>query len=301
MTESGPWLNYHHLLYFWTVARTGSITAAAQRLSLAQPTLSTQIRTLEESLGHQLFQRIGRRLELTETGRDVLRYAEEIFSTGNELMQMLSGRSPGGVRFTVGVTEVLPKPLAYRFLLPALRLEGVKPVCYEGKATDLLAKLAVNELDLVLSDFPLGPQLSVNAFNHLLGRSGVSIFGTAKLARRYRPKFPGSLDGAPFLMPTPNTALRRALNHWFAGRREHPVVLAEFEDSELLKEYGQDGGGLFAAPSVSDEHTVRNYKVRKVGELADVRLQYFAITTERRIQNPAVKAIVESAQNEIFG
>jgi LysR family transcriptional activator of nhaA len=179
MPEPGPWLNYHHLLYFWTVAQTGSITAAGERLSLAQPTLSTQIRTLERNLGHTLFQRTGRRLHLTETGRDVLRYADAIFSTGNELIQLLSGRSPGGVRFSVGVTEVL-----------ALRLAGVKPVCYEGKANDLLGKLAVNELDLVLSDFPLGPELSVNAFNHLLGRSGVSIFGAASLARRYRVKFP---------------------------------------------------------------------------------------------------------------
>jgi LysR family transcriptional activator of nhaA len=301
MNELGPWLNYHHLLYFWTVARTGSITAASQRLSLAQPTLSTQIRALERNLGHQLFQRIGRKLVLTDIGRDVLRYADEIFSTGNELMQMVSGRSPAGVRFTVGVTEVLPKPLAYRFLLPALRLEGVQPVCYEGKAKDLLAKLAVNELDLVLSDFPLGPELSVNAFNHLLGRSGVSIFGSRELEKRYRPKFPQSLDGAPFLLPTPNTALRRALNHWFAARDAQPRIVAEFEDSELLKEYGQDGGGLFAAATVSDAHTLKNYKVRKLGELEDVGVQYFAITTERRIQNPAVKAIVESAHNEIFG
>jgi LysR family transcriptional activator of nhaA len=260
-----------------------------------------QIRTLEQNLGHKLFQRAGRRLHLTEIGRDVLRYAEEIFSTGNELMQVLSGRSPSAVRFSVGVTEVLPKPLAYRFLLPALRLEGVRSVCYEGKATDLLAKLAVNELDLVLSDFPLGPELSVYAFNHLLGRSGVSVFGAGPLARRHRPRFPASLDGAPFLLPTPNTSLRRALNHWFAAHEAQPRIVAEFEDSELLKEYGQDGGGLFAAPTVSDEHTVRNYKVRKIGELEDVRVQYFAITTERRIQNPATKAIIESAQNEIFG
>src|SRR5690606_9140018 len=143
--EPGPWLNYHHLLYFWTVARTGSITAAAERLSLAQPTLSTQIRTLEEHLGHKLFQRSGRRRALTETGRDVLRYAAEIFAAGNEMMQMLNGRSPGGVRFSVGITDVVPKPLAYRFLLPALRLEGVRPVCFEGKQNELLAKLAVNE------------------------------------------------------------------------------------------------------------------------------------------------------------
>jgi LysR family transcriptional activator of nhaA len=301
MDQPLQWLNYHHLLYFWTVARTGSIKAAAERLSLAQPTLSTQIHTLEENLGHKLFQRVGRRLQLTETGREVLRYAEEIFATGNELLEMLSGRSPGGMRFTVGVTDVLPKPLAYRFLLPALRLSGVRVVCYEGDANEMLAKLAINELDLVLSDFPLGPELSVSAFNHLLGRSGVSVFGAGPLARRYRPKFPASLDQAPFLLPTPNTALRRALNQWFSVKGWRPSIVAEFEDSELLQEYGKDGGGLFAAPSVSDDHTRRAYKVGKLGELADVRVQYFAISTERRIQNPAVKAIVESAQTEIFG
>ena len=301
MLEPGPWLNYHHLLYFWTVARMGSIAAAAEQLSLAQPTLSTQIKTLEENLGHKLFQRVGRRLQLTDTGRDVLRYADVIFSAGSEMMQMLSGRLPGGVRFSVGITDVLPKPLAYRFLLPALLLKGVKASCYEGKTNDLLAKLAVNELDVVISDFPMGHEFSVNAFNHVLGSSHVSLFGTAELAERYGPGFPKSLDNAPFLLPTPNTALRRALNHWFASNEIEPNIVAEFEDSELLKEYGQDGGGLFATPTVSDEHTVRNYGVQRLGELTNVRAQYFAITTEKRIENIAVKAIVDTAHNEIFG
>jgi len=301
MPPTEPWLNYHHLLYFWTVARTGSITAAAERLSLAQPTLSTQIRTLEENLGHKLFQRVGRGLQLTDTGRDVMRYADAIFAAGSEMMQMLSGRSPGGVRFSVGVTDVLPKPLAYRFLLPALRLEGVKPVCFEGKSNDLLAKLAVNELDLVLSDFPMGAEFSINAFNHLLGRADASVFGVETLARRYEESFPNSLNGAPFLLPTSNTALRRALNQWFALHEIQPEIVAEFEDTELLKEYGQDGGGLFVAPEVMDDQTVRTYGVRKLGKLPDVRVQYFAITKEKRILNPAVKAMIESAHQEVFG
>jgi LysR family transcriptional activator of nhaA len=290
------WLNYHHLLYFWKVAKTGSVTAASKELRLAHPTLSAQIRTLEKNLGHKLFRQVGRGLQLTETGQLVYRYANDIFPLGEELIQAIEGRpASGGIRLKVGITDVLPKPLAYKFLETALHLPDVRAVVYEGKPNELMSQLVVHELDLVLSDFPLGPQFTLNAFSHLLGESKISLFGVQKLVKKYESGFPRSLDGAPFLLPTENTSLRRLLNQWFASKRIRPQVIAEFEDSELLKEYGQAGGGLFAASAVIEEHTLRHYQVKVLGQLESIRMRYYAISPERRITNPAVTAIIEAA------
>ena len=295
------WLNYHHLLYFWKVAKIGSVTAAAKDLRLSHPTLSAQIRTLEKNLGHKLFRQVGRHLQLTETGQVAYRYANDIFSLGEEFMQTIEGRpASGGIRLKVGVTDVVPKPMAYKFLEPAFRLSDVRAVVYEGKPNELMNQLVLHELDLVLSDFPLGPQFTLNAFSHLLGESTVSIFGVPKLAKKHTRGFPRSLEGAPFLLPTENTSLRRLLNHWFASKRIRPIVMAEFEDSELLKEHGQAGGGLFAASTVIKEHTLQHYKVQALGQLESVRMRYYAISPERKITNPAVTAIVEAAHREIF-
>ena len=295
------WLNYHHLLYFWKVAKTGSVTAAAKELRLAHPTISAQIRTLEKNFGHKLFRQAGRGLRLTETGQLVYRYANDIFSLGEELQQAVDGRpASGGVSFTVGVTDVLPKPIAYQFLSPALRLPGARAVIYEGKPNDLMNQLVVHELDLVLSDFPLGPQFTLNAYSHLLGESAVSLFGSSKLVKRYAPGFPRSLNGAPFLLPTDNTALRRLMNHWFASNRIQPSVIAEFEDSELLKEHAQTGSGLFAASALIEEHTLKNYRVKLLGRMKAARMRYYAISPERRFSNPAVTTIIEAAHREIF-
>ena len=296
------WLNYHHLLYFWKVAETGSVTAAAKELRLAHPTISAQIRTLEKNFGHKLFRQVGRRLQLTETGQLVYRYANDIFSLGEELQHAVEGRpASGGIRFRVGVTDVLPKPLAYQFLAPALRLPDVRAVVYEGKPNELMDRLVVHELDLVLSDFPLGPQFTLNAFSHLLGESTVSLFGTAKLVNKYKSDFPRSLNGAPFLLPTGNTALRRVLNHWLASNRILPMVVAEFEDTELLKEHAREGGGLFAASTVLEEHSWRNYRVKPLGRMDSALVRYYAISPDRRISNPAVTTVIETAHREIFG
>ena len=296
------WINYHHLYYFWKVAQKGSLTAASKELRLAHPTISAQLKTLEHNLGQKLFQKVGRNLALTETGQLVYRYANDIFGLGEELIGALEGRPPDGGRlFRVGVTDILPKPVAYRFLEPALRLPGVRCVCHEGKPSPLMESLAVHELDLVLSDFPMGPQFTLNAFNHLLGETTLTIFGAASLARRYRKGFPKSLDGAPFLLQTDNTSLRRLLNQWFAGQQIRPTVVAEFEDNELLKEHGQRGGGLFAASTVMEEHTLEHYKVKLLGRIETARIRFYAISPEKRVTNPAVAAIIRAAHEEIFG
>lgn len=296
-----PWLNYHHLYYFWKVAQKGSLTAAAEELRLSHPTISSQIKTLEHNLGQKLFEKVGRNLQLTETGQLTYRYANDIFSLGDELVSTLQGRpADGGRLLRVGITDILPKPIAYRFLEPAFKMPGVRAVCFEGKPTPLMNQLAMHELDLVLSDFPMG-QFTLNAFNHLLGESAITIFGVPQLVRRYQKGFPKSLDGAPFILQTENTSMRRLLNQWFASQRIRPQVVAEFEDTELLKEYGQNGGGLFASSSIIEAHTLKHFKVKVAGRVDAARLRFYAISPERRVTNPAVAAIIETAHQEIFG
>jgi len=297
------WLNYHHLLYFWTVARTGSVRRACEELHLTQPAVSAQIRTLERSLGEQLFVRSGRHLALTDVGQVVYRYADEIFRLGRELQETLAGRPTGQpVRFTVGVSDAMPKLLAYRLLEPALRLaEPVRLVLREDEPERLLADLSIHALDLVLADAPVAPTVKVRAYSHLLGESGVTVFGTAALARSRRRRFPRSLDGAPFLLPGDGTALRRSLDQWFAAQGVRPVAVAEIEDSAVLKVFGQRGVGLFVAPTVMEDEVRRQYGVAVVGRIADVRERYYAISVERRLTHPAVVAITRAARQDLFG
>ena len=245
-------LNYGHLLYFWTVAREGSIARAAEVLHLTPQTISGQIRTLEESIGEELFRRSGRRLVLSEMGKLVFEYAEDIFTTGAELADVVRSKVPRGpLVFTVGVTDVVPKLVASRVLEPALALEEpVRVVCLEGKLEALLAELAVHRLDMVLSDRPAPDGLNIRAYSHSLGVSAISFFcAGADLARRLRRRFPTSLHEAPMLLPTGNTALRRSLDHWFDDHKLVPHVVGEFEDSALLKAFGRSGRGIFPGPT----------------------------------------------------
>lgn len=297
------WLNYHHLLYFWTVAKEGSVARATQRLRLAQPTISGQIRQLERQLDVKLFQRQGRNLVLTDVGRVVYRYADEIFGLGRELMDVLENRPTGRpLRLTVGVAEGVPKLIAHRLLEPAFRL-GVplQLVCREERADRLLAELALHALDLVLSDGPIPAHVAVKGFSHLLGECGVTIFATAERAPKLRRGFPRSLDGAPMLLPTHDNALRRSLEQWFDAHEIRPQVAAEFEDPALLKTFGEAGGGLFAGPTVIEREICRQYAVRVVGRVADVRERFYAISAERRLQHPAVVAITQTARDKLFG
>ncbi len=296
------WLNYHHLYYFWVVAKEGTIAAACKKLYLAQPTISAQLRVLENSLGEKLFTRVGRNLALTETGRIVYRYADEIFSLGRDLMDTVKGRPTGRpLRFNVGVADVLPKLVAYQLLEPALHLpEQIQLVCHEGSTTELLTKLAIYDLDLVLSDCPIAPDVKVRAFNHLLGECGISIFGTKALVTKYRRRFPKSLDGAPFIIPTSNSVLRRTLEHWFDSEDIRPIVFGEFEDSALLKVFGQAGVGVFAAPTVIEKEVKRQYDVRVVGRLDSVRERFYAISVEKKVKHPAVLAIADGARQKLF-
>jgi LysR family transcriptional regulator, transcriptional activator of nhaA len=296
------WLNYHHLRYFWTVAREGSLVAAGKVLRLSHPTLSAQIHALEDQLGEKLFVRAGRRLALTEMGRVVYRYAEEIFSLGREMVDTVKGRASGQpLRLDVGIADVVPKLVVRRLLQPALSLpEPVRLVCHEAAYEKLLADLALHTLDIVISDAPVPSGSSVRAFNHLLGETGVSFFGTKSLASSYRRGFPKSLDGAPLLLPLESMTLRRSLNQWFDRHDIRPRVVAEFEDSALLKVFGADGIGVFPAPTVMETDVSRQYGVQVLGRAPEVHERFYAISVERKLKNPAVVAISEAARHEIF-
>lgn len=296
------WLNYHHLLYFWTVAREGSVTRACEILHLTQPAVSAQIRTLEKSLGQRLYERRGRTLVLTETGRVVYRYAEEIFTLGRELQETLAGQPAGRpARVVVGVVDAMPKLLAFRLLEPVVRAETpMRMVLREGPLERLLAELAVHSIDVVLSDAPVPPTVRIKAFSHLLGESGVTIFAAPGLVPPHRRRFPASLDGAPFLFPLEGTALRRSLDDRFVELGVRPTLVAEIEDSALLQVFGQAGVGLFAAPTAVEQEVRRQYGVRVVGRFETIRERFYAISAERRIRHPAVQLISSSAREAVF-
>ncbi len=297
------WLNYHHLLYFWTTAREGSVTLAAERLRLAQPTLSAQIRSLEKALGVRLFQKQGRGLALTDAGRTAFRYADSIFGLGQEMQQSLAGLSEGRHPvLAVGISDALAKLMVRALLEPALHLpEPIRLVCREDRTDRLLAQLSLHELDLVLVDMPPPPHSAVKAFSHLLGECGVQVFGTAALRKQHPGPFPQCLKGAPFLLPAEGTALRRGLDQWLEVEGLHPRIVGEIDDSALLKSFGQRGVGFFAAPATLAAEVERQYQVKCLGQAEGVRERIYALTLERRLRHPAVVAISESARTKVFG
>ena len=303
LTPAMEWLNYHHLLYFWVVAKQGSIVRASEELRLAHPTISGQIHRLEDVLGEKLFARRGRNLVLTESGRVAFRYADEIFSLGREFVDTLKGRASGKpLRLVVGIADVLPPSLVRRFLEPAFRLgQPVQVICRADKSVqEFLAELALHSVDVVIADGPAGSGVPVRAFSHPLGECGTTFFAAPKLAAKLRRRFPRSLDAAPFLLPGAPSTVRRTLEHWCEAEGIRPRFVAELDDSALAKEFGEDGLGVFAAPTVIEAETLRRYQVRVVGRSEAVRQQFYAISVERKIKHPAVAAICEAARQDIF-
>jgi len=297
------WLNYHHLLYFWTVVREGGVSRAAEKLSLAQPTISAQVKLLEASIGETLFVRQGRHLVLTDGGRLVYRYADEIFGIGRELLQTLKGRPSGGraVPLTVGVANAVPKLIVQRLLQPAISaVDTFHLVCREDSTEVLLGELATHALDVVIADVPAPPHVRVKVFNHLLGESDTTFFAGARLALALRRRFPQSLEGTPMFLPTPHTALRRSLDQWFEAEELHPRIVGEFDDSALMKAFGQAGDAVFPAPTAIARELTRQYRVRSVGRVAAVRERYYAISAERRLKHPGVLAINTAAKSDLF-
>ena len=296
------WLNYHHLLYFWTVAREGTIARAAEKLLLAPPTISAQIKALEASLGEQLFERRGRTLVLTDTGEMVYDYANEMFSIGRELMSALrQEKRDRPLRFHVGITDSLPKLVVHKILQPAFNLDRpVQMICHEGKIEDLLGELANHHYDVVLADTSGSPLTAVQTFNHKLGDASIALLAESKLARRLRRDFPASLDDAPAILPTASVATRRALDRWFTRIEVAPRIIAEVEDSALTKVFASEGLGFMAVPSVIADSVCTRYGLKEIGRAEDCVERFYAITVERRIKHPAAIAITQAAREQLF-
>ena len=295
-------INYKHLRYFFAVAKEGGIARAGERLHVTPQTISGQLSLLEEYLGVELFKRVGRNLELTEIGRLVLSYADEIFSLGGELEEVIH-RLPDGRPhlFRVGVADVVPKSIAHRVLEPALHMpEAVRMICREASLNTLLAELAVHRLDLVLADRPIPPTVSTRGFSHKLGECAVSFFATEKLRKTLSGNFPDCLDGAPMLLPSSGNQLRGAIDQWFDKQRIRSRTIAEFDDSALMKAFGQEGAGVFIAPTAIKGEVERQYEVTAIGQVNEIREHFYAISVERRVLHPVVAAVVEAARTLLF-
>ncbi len=297
------WLNYHHLLYFWVVAKEGSVVAAGKELRLAHPTISGQIHKLEQSLGEKLLVRQGRNLVLTEAGRVAFRYADEIFTLGREFLGTVKGRSSGRpARLVVAISNVLPKDLVRRILEPVFQFDpDIRLVCREDRSTEaFMGELATHAIDLLLADAPAGPGTAVRAFSHLIGECGTVLFATASLATSLKRRFPRSLDGAPFLLPRGNSMLRRGLDAWFDSHGIRPKIVAELDDTALARTFGEAGLGVFAMPSVVRKDIERRFQVKCISEIDELRQRFYAISIERKIRHPAVIAIREAAKARLF-
>lgn len=291
-------LNFRHLYFFWVVAKEGSVTRAAERLELAVQTISTQLTLLEKSVGKALLMAQGRRLVPTEAGRLALDYADQIFLLGEQMQDALARADAGKMRLTVGISDSLPKLIAYQLLAPAHGLQmPLRLVCLEGEYAALLADLALHKLDVVLTDRPVPAGASLRVFSHLLNESAMKLFGTQELAGRYKDGFPGSLNGAPLLLPTRNNALRGRIDAWLLKHDVEPEVVGEFEDNAMLNTFGRSGLGLFFAPAALEKEIGAQFSAVLVGEASELREQFYAISAERKITHPAVDAILQAARH----
>jgi len=295
-------INYKHLHYFWVVAREGGIARASERLHLTPQTISAQLGLLEEQLGTRLFDRVGRNLDISESGRLALRYADEIFSLGGELEEVihqLPKERP--LQFRVGVVDALPKSIAHRILQPVLSIpEPVRMTCREASLDDLLAELTLHRLDLVLADRPIPATVSARAYSHKLGTCAVSFLAKAELAQELDGDFPRCLDGAPMLLPGAGSQSRAAIDQWLDKQRIHPKVVAEFDDGALMKAFGKQGAGVFVAPAAIEAEVMRQYEVVSIGQVDDIKEEFYAISVERRVLHPVVAAIMDAAREQLF-
>ncbi len=295
MSVSTEFLNYHHLRYFWTVANEGSFRRASEKLRVSQPSMCTQIKVLEASLGESLFRPSGRTLELTEFGQLIHGYAEEIFTLGSEILRATK-QAPGvrALRLHVGIVDSFPKLMSYEILRPVLDHQPpVRLTCHEGKLADLVSQLSTHRIDVVLSDEAVSPGSAGKVFNHLLGSSEITFCAMPRLARSLKGRFPNNLDDAPALLPTQNCSLRRDLEKWFQAAGIQPRVLAEFEDAGLMKIVATSGSGFIAVPTVVVSEAVERYGFVPIGRTKEVETQFYAITAERRFTHPAILAMTE--------
>lgn len=295
--------NYNHLLYFWATVREGGVARAAEALHITPQTISGQIKLLEQEMEGRLLQKKGRQAVPTELGLTVFEYAEEIFSAGQDLVRVMRGETSRNRRpVTVGVSDVVPNLIAWRVIAPLMQdQDPFRVICHSGSLDTLVAELAAHRLDLVLSTSALSASSGFRVFSHLLGECDIAFFAATRLANRLRNGFPGSLHQAPFLLPTERSPNRRVLETWFMQQQVSPAIVGEFDDSALLKTFGQGGLGVFAAPSVIEEEVVRQCNVRVIGRTGSMQARFYALSMERRIRHPAVVQITERARTALFG
>ena len=291
-------LNFQHLYYFWIVAREGGISRASEVLDLSPSTISAQIGQLERALQVKLFRKVGRNIRLTDVGQIAFRYAGQIFGLGRELTHALKGWDTAGpFRLQVGIADAVPKLVATKLLEPAFTVSPeIRLTCREGRPDLLLAELALHRLDLILLDAPADPGSTIRAFSRLLQESAIAIFGTPRLHGQYSRAFPESLEGAPVLLPTPDSSIRRSFGRWLELRNLQTRVVGEFEDGALMKAFGEIGAGLFPAPLTDADDLKRQHGVECLGALEGTHARYYGVTVERQLQHPAVQAIYDSAQ-----
>lgn len=296
-------MNFKHLRYFWQVAKSGSVARASEKLHLTPQTISGQIGLLEEDLGAPLFSKRGRNLELTEVGRLAFGYAQDIFALGSELADSVRSYPAGGrpVVFRIGVDDSVSKSIAYWLIEPATQLpERVRLICREWDLDGLIAELGAHRLDLVIASAPIPAATRVHAYNHRLGNSGVSFFASPRLIKALKGKFPACLDGAPTLVPSADTAVRPRLDQWFEANKLRPQVVGEFDDSSLMKTFGQRGAGIFIGPTVLASEIEKQYDVKSIGRTDEITEEYFAISVERRVTHPCVVAITKAARDKLL-
>jgi len=297
-------MNFKHLHYFWAAAKAGGIVRAGEQLHVSPQTLSGQIKLLEDRLGCALFRKAGRGLELTDEGRVALGYADQIFALGAALVAQVGLASGAGqvLSFRVGIADSVPKAIAYRLLEPALAVSAqVRLICHEGTFQDLLGQLAVQRLDLVVADEPMGRQVSVKAFNHPLGSTAMSFFAAPSLQRSLGAAFPQCLDGAPMLLQGAASAMRQRFDLWQASHQLRPRVIGEFDDAALMKAFGGEGRGVFMSPTVLEAETSAQYGVQVIGRSAELVEEFYAVSVERRITHPCIAAITNAARDRLFG
>ena len=293
-------LNYNHLFYFYVVATEGSIIKASARLNLTPQTISGQITSFEDQIGVNLFDRKNKTLHLSEMGQLIYSYAEEIFQLGDEIKYILKRKQPAQWHtFTVGITDVIPKVLAHQLLAPVLKMkERVRLICQEGDQNSLLADLSVNKIDCILTDQPLQLGNHVKAYNHLLVESGFTFFAEETLFSNNNKEFPQSLSDFPWLMQSKKSAVRTRLSSWLEKQNISPNIVAEFDDSALMKSFGQAGFGIFSSPTLIEKYVADKYDVKIIGRTDEIQEHYYIISPERRLKHPAIIEIVNAAKKQ---
>ncbi|WP_440873787.1 transcriptional activator NhaR [Thalassotalea sp. PLHSN55] len=293
-------LNYNHLYYFYIVATEGSISKASARLNLTSQTISGQITSFEKQIGVELFKRKGKKLSLSEMGGVIYSYAEEIFQLGDEVKTILKRKQPSlWHTFTVGITDVIPKILAHELLSPVLKMsESVRLICVEGDQDHLLADLSVNKIDCILTDQPLQLGSHVKAYNHLLTECGFTFFAADNLLQGCDEPFPKMLAQFPWLIQSKKSAVRPRLSSWLEQQNIAPNIVAEFDDSALMKAFGQTGFGVFSGPTLMEDYIANKYSVNIIGRTNEIKESYYIISPERRLKHPAILEIVNSADKQ---